>query len=74
MEIKDDTRACPICGQDNGCMLSKDCWCHDVTVPRELLDTLPEDKKKVACICKSCIDTYKQENTFSPGIKDNKNI
>lgn len=55
----DETRTCPICGQDNGCMLSKDCWCYSVKVPRALLDTLPEDKKGVACICKSCVDKYK---------------
>ena len=53
-----DTRTCPICGEDNGCRNSKDCWCHNIKIPKELLDTLPDDKKEVACICKSCIDKY----------------
>ena len=53
-----DSRICPICGQDNGCKHSKDCWCYDVKIPQELLDTLPHDKKEAACICKSCIDKY----------------
>lgn len=58
---KNEMRTCPICGEDNGCMLSKDCWCHDVQVPRELLDTLPDDKKGLECICKSCIDKYNND-------------
>lgn len=54
-----DSRTCPICGEDNGCRLSMDCWCHDVKVPKELLDRLSDDKKGLACICIACIDKYK---------------
>ena len=58
MQNEINTRTCPICGRDNGCMLSKDCWCYDVKVPKGLLDMVPEDKKGQACICKSCVEKY----------------
>ncbi len=54
-----EIRTCPLCGQDNGCTHNKDCWCYGTTIPKGILDLLPEDKKGKACICKSCVDKYK---------------
>lgn len=54
-----DKTICPICGENNNCKHSKECWCHSVTIPKELLDMIPEDKKGKACICKSCVDKYR---------------
>lgn len=53
-----DKITCPICGKDNNCKHSKECWCHNVTIPKSLLDTIPEDKKGKACICKSCVEKH----------------
>nr|WP_276536672.1 cysteine-rich CWC family protein [Tissierella carlieri] len=50
---------CPICGKNNNCRHSKECWCHNVIIPKGILDIIPEDKKGKACICKSCIDKYR---------------
>lgn len=49
---------CPICGKNNNCRHSKDCWCHSVRIPKDLLDLIPVDKKGKACICKSCVDNH----------------
>lgn len=50
---------CPICGKNNGCIIgNKDCWCTKVDFPKGLLDMVPEDKKRKACICKNCVDKY----------------
>lgn len=56
-----EIRTCPLCGKDNNCRQSKECWCHSATIPKELLDKVPEDKKGKACICKSCVDKYNSE-------------
>lgn len=56
---KIDDKICPLCGKPNNCRVdSGDCWCMEVSVPKELLEKVPEDKKNKACICKSCIDKY----------------
>ena len=54
---------CPICGRDNNCMAhsNESCWCNNVKIPQELLDLVPESKKKKACICLKCIQDYKDD-------------
>jgi hypothetical protein len=55
-------KKCPLCGKANGCMAGtgkeKDCWCHSLKVPQELVDKVPEDQKRKACICKSCVEAF----------------
>ncbi len=53
---------CPICYAENNCMAhsEKTCWCLKVKVPQELLDLVPEDKKRKACICLKCIEAFKE--------------
>lgn len=55
-----ETRICPICGKDNGCTHNENCWCFKTTIPKEIFELIPEDKKGKACICKSCVDKYKE--------------
>ena len=57
-----DIRTCPLCGNDNNCKDNKECWCYRVTIPKELLDRIPEDKKGKACVCKTCIDNFNKDN------------
>jgi len=54
---------CPICGKDNKCMAhtNEPCWCNDVEIPQELLELVPESKKKKACICLKCIQNFKDD-------------
>lgn len=56
-----DTTICPLCHRDNGCMMheSDRCWCMDITVPQGLIDLVPPELQRQACICRSCIDRYK---------------
>jgi len=30
------------------------CWCFEVEIPRELLDQIPEDRRRQACLCPNC--------------------
>lgn len=51
---------CPICGKENNCALVKgkphsECWCNTTKVPKSLLDKVPEEQKKLSCICKECV-------------------
>jgi len=48
-----DPAKCPLCGQDNGCRNicgdinnNKNCWCKDVSFPKQLFDTVPLEAKK----------------------------
>ena len=52
---------CPICGQANDCQLASTncykgpCWCARETFPPELLARVPEESRRTACICRSCV-------------------
>lgn len=61
-----DKGICPICGKDNQCQNSVDCWCYNVTIPEGLLRLVPEEKRGQSCICKACIDRYnsREERTL----------
>ena len=53
---------CPLCGGANGCPLASGnvyrgcCWCESVDFPDPLLSRVPEAARRIACICRSCID------------------
>ena len=50
---------CPLCGQDNNCQHGDNqCWCTKLTIPKRVLDLVPDDKKGNSCICKDCIEKY----------------
>lgn len=59
MKIYLEQRTCPICGRDNDCQHNSTCWCFSATIPKGLLDKIPHDKRGRACVCKSCIDSYR---------------
>lgn len=53
---------CPLCHQDNRCGnlsvcdSSTSCWCRspEIKFSEKLLNKIPNDAKKKACICKAC--------------------
>jgi len=54
---------CPLCGQPNKCAVvadpnAKECWCESVVFPEELLDLVPEDAVRKACICLDCYNKF----------------
>lgn len=55
-------RECPICGQDNNCRHDAECWCHKETFPKHVFNLIPEEKKGKACICKACLEKYRQQS------------
>ena len=50
-------KVCPLCQQDNKCMVKSDlpCWCMKIVIPAEISIKIPEDKKGSTCICLNCL-------------------
>ena len=59
-----DENLCVFCAAGNNCMAqsSQACWCLRITIPRELLDLIPDAKKRKACICLTCIKAFKRDS------------
>ncbi|MES2089927.1 MAG: cysteine-rich CWC family protein [Pseudomonadota bacterium] len=51
---------CPICGGPNACApavsgdLSTPCWCRQATFNADLLAQVPQELRRVSCICAKC--------------------
>ena len=65
MKPKIDDTKCSFCESPNKCMAYSEepCWCNDATIPKELIDLVPEQKKRNACICLDCINAYNENPT-----------
>ena len=57
---------CPLCGEENKCMAGIEsqntCWCYIENFPNGIFDLVPPESKGKQCICKNCVDTYREEN------------
>lgn len=64
---------CPLCGEENKCMArtSEDCWCTSEKFPKGIFDLVPEESWRKHCICKSCLEAFK-EKLVSWGIRPHK--
>jgi Cysteine-rich CWC len=53
-------KTCPFCKNHNECMAHKKelCWCNELKIPSELIELVPDELKRKACICKSCINLF----------------
>ncbi len=58
-----DTRLCPLCGQSNQCANEVEratgvpqgpCWCTTAVFTTELLERVPVEARRMACICARC--------------------
>lgn len=69
-----DPGLCPLCKENNACIsLScsgsdgaiEQCWCKspDISFPKDLLDSVPDEAKARACICQECAKAYQVANT-----------
>ena len=53
---------CPICGGPNACaaaaagMVDVPCWCKEAKFTDELIALVPTELKRIACICRSCVE------------------
>ncbi len=69
-EIREDL--CPLCGQPNACgaHTTGRCWCGDTTIPPGLLELIPVESQRKACVCQRCVIAYKQNfELFRAGLK-----
>lgn len=54
---------CPICGKDNNCGAVKGlppgtCWCNNIHTPKELLARIPDELRRISCVCQDCVIKY----------------
>ncbi|WP_096189913.1 cysteine-rich CWC family protein [Evansella halocellulosilytica] len=61
---------CPICQNNNGCTKDSSCWCNDESFPRDIFKLVPSEYQRKMCICKSCLDSYKE--SIKPSDKNNR--
>ncbi|MBK3494118.1 cysteine-rich CWC family protein [Viridibacillus sp. YIM B01967] len=56
----------PLCGEGNRCMAGIEgqgnCWCYiEGEFPKGIFELVPPESKAKHCICKKCVDTYREE-------------
>jgi prepilin-type processing-associated H-X9-DG protein len=62
---------CPLCGGPNDCLLCRPtarqdrCWCVSEEFPGELLAQIPQPFRNRACICRLCVEKFRQQKTLS---------
>lgn len=61
-----DSACCPLCGQENHCVTAvgdekNPCWCREANFPQDLLNRVPPDARKKACICQQCVDAFNKK-------------
>jgi len=62
-----DPGQCPLCRQPNNCQLwtlsarKGPCWCARVETPEALLARVPAELRDRACICRSCIESFRRQ-------------
>jgi hypothetical protein len=52
-----DPSRCAICGEPNECGMARgdsECWCFNTTIPKSVLDLVPEQAQNVVCVCATC--------------------
>ena len=61
MKTLEESNHCPLCQQEKCCAVSstKDCWCMNEAVPRQLIDKVVTGNKDKHCICQACIEKFK---------------
>ncbi|MDR1967242.1 MAG: cysteine-rich CWC family protein [Burkholderiaceae bacterium] len=61
-----DPSRCPLCGGPNGCPMTgapapgatrQPCWCAQTSFAPSLLERVPENARRKACICAACAST-----------------
>lgn len=64
--------ACPLCGGANECQLCSSvvykgqCWCAREEIPGELLARVPEHLQNRACICRACVENFRERPNPAP--------
>lgn len=54
-------QTCPLCGEANGCQLATTgaykgpCWCATENFPPGLIERVPEEMRRIACVCRRCV-------------------
>lgn len=64
-------KICPICHKTNHCGEASGsgdkCWCATEIFPQEIFELVPEELRNKVCICKECLERFKQGKRI-PGV------
>ncbi|WP_306416477.1 MULTISPECIES: cysteine-rich CWC family protein [Paenibacillus] len=65
MTTEINPKICPLCGNDNQCAYQagrppQECWCMNISVPKALLEKIPSELRRKACVCKRCVQQFLQ--------------
>ncbi|WP_255483006.1 cysteine-rich CWC family protein [Marinobacterium marinum] len=60
-----------MCRQENACVnlssqdVEKTCWCNDPSIqfPEELLSQIPDELRRKACVCRSCVLAFQKRHS-----------
>lgn len=67
-----DSKVCPLCFGENRCGVDtlESCWCFDISIPKGLLELLPESMRNQACVCEQCVrDFIRDSESFKIQLK-----
>lgn len=57
-----DEKICPLCRRGNRCQAEgRTCWCFDLSIPKELIEMIPERLRNKACICEYCVTEFQRD-------------
>ncbi|WP_083189096.1 cysteine-rich CWC family protein [Paenibacillus sp. KS1] len=64
-EVVIDPKICPLCGNENHCAYQagrphQECWCMTLSVPQALLEKIPQELRRKACVCEQCVRAFLQ--------------
>jgi hypothetical protein len=66
----DGAASCPLCGGSNDCGIAQgkpDCWCFSASIPPDVLARVPEDKRNLTCICRTCAEAKPLRDVSTSG-------
>jgi len=67
-----DPSRCPLCGKENQCAVTsgrppEECWCMNLSVPQALLEEIPHELRRKACVCEHCVRKFLQSTQMNEG-------
>ncbi|WP_096199881.1 cysteine-rich CWC family protein [Bacillus sp. FJAT-45350] len=60
--VEVNSKSCPLCGSSNDCSKAEGCWCNDEKFPKEILELVPPEHRRKTCICKNCLEKFKENS------------
>ncbi|WP_211747494.1 cysteine-rich CWC family protein [Paenibacillus sp. Marseille-Q4541] len=65
-QVSNNPLICPLCGEANHCAYAagkpaKECWCMNLSIPKQLLAQIPDEQRMKSCVCEACVRAFLTE-------------